>query len=311
MTTGDLEEACANCSPPRAAVGAIAGVRRCGAPIAVRIGRTLGEGAVGVVHEGRAEDGRAVAVKILKPEHARDRGLVRRFEREIEHALRIDHPHVVAALGAGRLEDGRPFLLMERLEGATLGELVRAEGPVRVARGVRLGAEILAGLDAIHRAGLVHRDLSPSNVFVARDARGERAVILDLGFAQEPGVDAGDGVTVDSRGSLVGTLSVRAPEQATRARAIPAKSDLFAAALLVYFSLSGRIPFDGHDDRDVLVSVMRAAPTPLRRLRRDAPAALDRVFARALAKHPDARFAGAREMRDALVTTGPVALDAA
>lgn len=268
--------------------------------MSVRIERTLAEGGIGVVYAGRAADGRAVAVKVLRARFARDPGVVGRFRREIDHALRVQHENVVAALGAGQLSDGRPFLVMERLEGETLGALVRAHGPMSIARGLRLGAELLAGLEAIHAAGLVHRDLSPENVFVARDRDGERAVILDLGFAHEPGVDSGDGVTLDSPGSLVGTLAFMAPEQVMRARAITARTDLFAAALLVYYALSGRIPFRGKDDRDVSVSVVRAAPVPLRRVRRDAPAALDPVLARALAKHPDARFAGAGEMRAAL-----------
>ena len=125
-------------------------------------------------------------------------------------------------------------------------------------------------------------------------------MILDLGFAQEPGADQGDGVTPDSPGSLVGTLAFMAPEQATRGRAITARSDLFAIAVLLYHALSGRLPFRGRDDLAVLVSVVRDAPIPLRRARRDTPAALDDALARALAKHPDARFASALEMRAAL-----------
>jgi serine/threonine-protein kinase len=309
MRTDDSIDACAFCSPSdtTAAIARdlligslVAGRSPSGGAMPVRIERTLAEGGIGVVYAGRAADGRAVAVKVLRERFARDPGVAARFEREIDNALRIRHANVVAALGAGRLDDGRPFLVMERLEGETLGALVRARGPLSIARGLRLGAELLAGLEAIHAAGLVHRDLSPENVFVARDRGGERAVILDLGFAHEPGVDSGDGVTVDSPGSLVGTLAFMAPEQAMRARAITARSDLFAAALLVYYALSGRIPFRGKDDRDVIVSVVRAAPVPLRRVRRDAPAALDPVLARALAKHPDARFAGAGEMRAAL-----------
>jgi serine/threonine-protein kinase len=333
MQLDDPRDACVNCSlatakgPRDAMAGRI--IEACdaaGVAMRVRIERTLAEGGVGVVYAGHVvhedaddeldgpasgmrprsgfaavEPGRPVAVKVLARWLARDAGAVARFEREIAHALRVSHPNVVATLGAGRLLDGRPLLVMDRLEGMTLGALVRAEGPLGIARGLRLGAQILAGLEAVHAAGLVHRDLSPDNVFVVREADGgERAVILDLGFAHAPGVDSGDGVTADSPGSLVGTLSFMAPEQATRARAITARSDLFVAGLLVYYALSGRIPFRGQDDRDVLVSVVRAAPIPLRRVRRDAPSALDAVLARALAKHPDARFSGAGEMRAAL-----------
>ncbi len=120
-------------------------------------------------------------------------------------------------------------------------------------------------------------------------------------------MDAGDGLTPDSPGSLVGTLTFMAPEQATRGRAITARSDLFAVAVLLYYAFSGKLPFRGHDDLDVLLSVVRAAPVPLRRERRDAPPALEEALGRALAKHPDARFASAREMRAALARILPVA----
>jgi serine/threonine-protein kinase len=247
-----------------------------------------------------------LAIKVLHARHAGDPGLARRFEREAEHLRRLCHPNVVSMLGAGRLADGRPFFAMERLEGATLGAIVRDQGGMSIARGLKLADQILAGLSAVHEAGLVHRDLSPDNVFVASDGDlGERAVILDLGFAQEPGVDAGDGVTPDSPGSLVGTLTFMAPEQATRGRAITQRSDLFAVGVLLYYAFTGKLPFRGQDDLDVLVSVVRASPVPLRRERRDAPVALEEALGRALAKHPDARFASAREMRAELAAISP------
>jgi eukaryotic-like serine/threonine-protein kinase len=279
-----------------------------GAALSVHLDRAIAEGGIGVVYAAHTGEGQALAVKVLQERHAGDAGIVRRFEREAAHALRVHHPNVISALGAGRLADGRPFFAMDLLEGATLGALVRSHGPLPIARGLRLADQILAGLAALHDARLVHRDLSPDNVFVTRDAgrdganpgREGAAVILDLGFAQEPGVDTGDGVTPDSPGSLVGTLTFMAPEQAMRSRAITERSDLFAVAVLLYYAFSGKLPFRGHDDLDVLVSVVRAAPVPLRRQRRDAPAALEQVLGQALAKHPDARFAGAPEMRAAL-----------
>ncbi len=270
-----------------------------GAVFPVRLEHAVAEGGIGVVHEASSSalSGRRLAVKVLQARHAGDAGIVRRFEREATYALRLCHPNVVSAIGAGHLPDGRPFFVMDLLEGATLGALVRGEGPLPVGSGLRLAGQILEGLEALHRARLVHRDLSPGNVFVTTSGQ---AVILDLGFAQEPGVDAGDGVTPDSPGSLVGTLSFMAPEQATRGRAITERSDLFAVAVLLYFAFSGRLPFRGQDELDVLVSVVRAAPVPLRRVRRNAPSALEAALARALAKHPDARFASAGEMRAAL-----------
>jgi serine/threonine-protein kinase len=302
MRPDDFDVPCANCSPFFVAR------RPDGATLQVRIERTLAEGGIGVVHAARTAGGRPVAVKVQKPQHARDPGLGSRFEREIHHALQIRHPNVVSALAAGRLSDDQPFLVMERLRGPTLGALVRAEGPLSIERALRFADQILAGLEAIHAAGLVHRDLQPGNVVVTRapaavverGERGERAVIIDLGFAQEPGLDTGDGHSPDSSGSLVGTLTFMAPEQATRGRAITPQSDLFSTAVLIYFALTGRVPFRGRDDREALVSVVRDAPIPLRRFRPDAPAELWAVLRRALAKHPEARFAGAGAMRAAL-----------
>jgi serine/threonine-protein kinase len=291
---------------PTGIEGACFVARGPGGLLAVRLGRVIAEGGIGVVHAATAPGQGPLAVKVLRERHAGDAGIVRRFEREAEHAMAVRHPNVVAALAKGRLDDGRPFLVMERLMGATLGALVRSQGPLPIARGLRLAEQLLAGLAALHEAHLVHRDVSPDNVFVAAGTE-ERAVLLDLGFAQEPGVDLGDGLTPDSPGSLVGTLTFMAPEQATRGRAITERSDLFAVAVLLYYAFSGKLPFRGHDDLDVLVAVVRAAPVPLRRERRDAPAALDHILARALAKHPDARYPSARAMRAALVALSPAA----
>jgi serine/threonine-protein kinase len=293
---------CAICSPADPLVGrAVTGRTPEGLVFQARLEQRLAEGGIGVVYAARVlADGRPVAVKVLQERHAGDAGIAGRFAREITYAFRVSHPNLVTPLAAGHLDDGRPFLAMERLEGQTLGALVRAEGALDIARAIGLADQILAGLGALHEARIVHRDLQPDNIFVAPGPHGDRAVILDLGFAQEPGADQGDGVTPDSPGSLVGTLAFMAPEQATRGRAITARSDLFAVAVLLYHAVSGRLPFRGQDDRAVLVSVVRAAPIPLRRARRDAPAALDDVIARALAKHPDARFASALEMRAAL-----------
>ncbi len=290
-------------SPPRGA-GLEGSTLRAATPggeaFEVRVDRVLAVGGIGVVYAGRTAAG-DVAVKVLQERHAGDAGITRRFEREIQYAFRLRHPHVVAAHGAGRLPDGRPFYVMDRLEGMTLGELVRTRGPLPIAEGLRLADQILAGLSAVHDARIVHRDVQPDNVFVSRGADGTlHATILDLGFAQEPGIDIGDGLTPDSPGSLVGTLTFMAPEQATRSRAITERSDLFAAAALLYYAFSGKLPFRGEDDLDVLVSVVRAAPVPLRRVRRDAPAALEALLGRALAKHPDARFCNADKMRAAL-----------
>jgi serine/threonine-protein kinase len=264
--------------------------------------RVVAEGGVGVVYAARELEGRRrFALKVPRARYRGDQGIEGRFEREARYGLRVRHPNVAAVRSHGRLGDGRPYLVTDLYVGATLGERVRTAGPLALARALRVADRILAGLGALHDAGIVHRDLQPDNVMLVEDREGGDDVrLLDLGFAHEPGVDTGDGVTEDSPGALVGTLLFMPPEQATRSRAITARTDLFAAAMLVYYALTGKLPFRGKGDLAVLVAIVRSAPVPLRRERRDLPRQLDDVLLRALSKHPDARYASAAEMRAAL-----------
>ena len=268
----------------------------------LEVERLLAEGGIGQVYVAKAPPfAKRLALKVLRPDLAGDAGMEARFAREIAFGCRVTHPNVVAVRGSGRLADGRPFFVMDLLEGTTLGELLCREGPLAVDRALAIVDQLLAGLEALHAARIVHRDLQPDNIFITREADGhERVLLLDLGFAHEPGVDTGDGVTGDSPGALVGTMAFLAPEQVTRCRAITERSDLFVAGLVLYFALSGKLPFRGSGGPEGLISVLRSAPMPLRRARQDLPASLEPILGRAFAKHPDARFSGALEMREAL-----------
>ncbi|MDC3957169.1 serine/threonine-protein kinase [Polyangium jinanense] len=262
----------------------------------------VAEGGMGLVYAAREiSSGKRVALKTLRACFANDEGARARFEREISFTRRVVHPNVAPVLGHGHMSDGRPYYLMELYRGRTLGAVVREDGPLSIGRALEITDRILAGLEAVHAAGIVHRDLTPENVLLTEGPAGEtRVLLLDFGFAHEPGVDTGDGVTADSRGALVGTIRFMSPEQVTRGRAITAQSDLFATALLLYYAVSGKLPFRGEGDLDVAVATVRKAPVPLRAELRNVPRALDVLLSRALAKHPDARFSGAAEMRRAL-----------
>lgn len=268
--------------------------------------QAVGRGGMGIVFAVReVASGKRLALKTIQAQYAADAGIVGRFWREIAFAARVMHRNVAPVLGHGRLSDGRPFVLMELYQGRTLGAIVRKEGPLPLVRAIDIVDQVLAGLDAVHAAGIVHRDLTPENVFVETTESGsDRVILIDFGFAHEPGVDQGDGVTLDSRGALVGTMGFMSPEQMMRGRAITAQSDLFVAAVLLYFALSGKLPFRGEADVDVAIAFLRRSPIPLRVERRNVPRALDVVLERALAKHPDARFANAAEMRAALACAG-------
>ncbi|MFO0757836.1 MAG: serine/threonine-protein kinase [Byssovorax sp.] len=268
----------------------------------------LAEGGIGRVYAALGlDDGERFALKVLRPELAIDPGMRSRLRREIAFLQRVSHPNVVAVRASGDLDDGRPYFVMDLHEGMTLSELVRREGPLPIPRALALIDQVLDGLGALHDAGVVHRDLQPRNLLVTRDpATGEeRVILIDLGFAHEPGVDTGDGVTPDSPGSAVGTIPFLAPEQVTGGRAITPRSDLFAAGLLLYYAITGTLPFQGGAGPDRLINLLRRAPIPLRRLRRDAPRSLQIALDKAFAKHPDARYAGAPEMRAALRAAVP------
>jgi eukaryotic-like serine/threonine-protein kinase len=268
--------------------------------------RVVGCGGMGIVYAVlEVETGKRLALKTIQPRYAKDDGIVSRFFREVAFAARVKHPNVAPVLGHGRLPDGRPFVLMELYQGRTLGAIVRQDGPLQVKRAIDIVDQVLAGLDAIHSADIVHRDLTPENVFVeATDDGNERVILLDFGFAHEPGVDTGDGVTIDSRGALVGTIGFMAPEQMMRGRAITTRSDLFVAAVLLYFAISGKLPFRAGAGMDAGVASLRRSPIPLRVEQRSVPRSIDVLLERALAKHPDARFANAAEMRAALARAG-------
>ncbi|MRG90959.1 serine/threonine-protein kinase [Polyangium spumosum] len=267
----------------------------------------VAEGGMGLVYAARVTTtGKRVALKTLRACFADDEGAKARFEREISFTRRVVHPNVAPVLGHGQMSDGRPYYLMELYRGRTLGAVVREDGPLPLGRALDVTDQILAGLEAVHAAGIVHRDLTPENVLLTEGPPGEAQVLLlDFGFAHEPGVDTGDGVTADSRGALVGTIRFMSPEQVTRGRAITPQSDLFATALLLYYAVSGKLPFRGEGDLDVAVATVRKAPVPLRAELRSAPRALDVLLSRALAKHPEARFSGAAEMRRALAEMKP------
>jgi serine/threonine-protein kinase len=267
------------------------------------IERAIAEGGMAIVHEARAEDGTRVALKVLKARHLSDAGLVARFRQEIAQLRRVSHPNLVRFIDRGALDDGRPFYAMELCDGPTLGEWVCSNGPLPLGVALEVADQILAALAAMHAAGIVHRDLQPDNVVLVRANAPDAELVvklIDLGFSQAPGVDHGDGVTADSPGALVGTLRFMAPEQALRARAITEQSDLFVVGLLIHYALTATLPFRATATADPLIALVRRAPTPLRRVRRDVPRSVDAAVRRALAKHPTARFADAAEMREAL-----------
>ena len=197
---------------------------------------------------------------------------------EARAAAAVEHPNVLPIYGAG-VADGQAYLVMRYVPGDDLRTLVRREGPLSAERAAEVAVALGDALDAIHRAGYVHRDVKPANVLL--DADGH-VYLSDFGLAKQ--VLASAGLTESDR--WVGTLDFAAPEQ-IRGGQVDARADVYALGGVLYFMLTGAVPFDRESDEAKLWAHLAADPPRPSALRPDLPAALDRVVQRALAKHPD------------------------
>jgi serine/threonine protein kinase len=254
--------------------------------------RTLGGGGMAVVYLARdGELGRSVALKVLAENLADDAELRQRFVREARLAARLSHPNVVRVYDAGE-EDGRPFIVMECVEGESLAELLRREGPLDPDRVAKLGVQACAGLEEAHRAGLVHRDVKPANLLLTKDGILK---VADFGIAHAVG-----GTRVTEVGTVLGTAAYLSPEQALGERVTPA-SDLYSLGTCLYELLAGEPP-DGHETLGELFSRRESGPPP--RLK-GVPPELESAIMRCLERDPSDRPASAADLARLLVPARP------
>ncbi len=262
-----------------------------------RIVGPLGEGGMGVVYRARDERlGRQVALKTLPAARVGDAQARARLVREARAAAALEHPGIAQVYDVGETEDGGAYLVMELVRGTSLRRAMAALSRDRI---LELLEQIANALDHAHANGVIHRDIKPDNVMVRDDGR---AVLLDFGLAKDVGVGtaetiAPDTPTVDAdfatkEGMLVGTLTYLAPEQA-RGKDVGPRSDQFALATTAYEALFGRLPWDGTNTAAVLAQILVDEPPPPSSLDSALAPAVDRVFARALAKRPEERFESA------------------
>ena len=234
--------------------------------------------------------GRQVAIKILRDQYARDPRVAARFEREARAAASVTHPNVVDVFDYGRDGDTL-YIVMEWVNGTDLKDYIRRHGPLPVAEATRLMREILAGLGAIHAAGIIHRDVKSQNVLISRSGI---AKLTDFGIARGS-VDSG----LTDTGMALGTAAYMAPEQATGAPLTPA-ADIYAAGVILFEMLTARLPFPGDNPVQVMYQHVNDPPVLPRSIIAAIPPALELVIMRALAKDPTARFASADAMAQAL-----------
>ena len=265
----------------------------------------LDRGGFGAVYEGvDRETGQVVALKVLHPHLSSDAKHVARLRREAEVIAGLDHPHVVRVFGFFEPEGAPAFLAMELLNGQSLQERLRVAGPMTGSDAAIVLDQLLDALDAVHRCGVVHRDLKPGNVFlVGAGDEPPRVKLLDFGVAKMVDGDTADRLT--RTGVVIGTPRYMAPEQAL-AQPVGPHTDVWAAGLVAYAMLTGRPPWSGRSGIDITRGLLDAQPVPLDGLGPPVPAPVVSLVQRAVAKDPQGRFVDAGAMRRAL-HTGEVA----
>ncbi|HEX8419483.1 MAG TPA: protein kinase [Sphingomonas sp.] len=265
-----------------------------------RIEGRLGEGAMADVF--RAHDpgiGRTVAIKVLKPEYGRNVELGERFLREARAAGALNHPNIATIYDVGEA-DGVAYIAMELVEGQPLDQLIQSQGRLPYERVLTIGQQLASALDYAHRAGIVHRDVKPSNILLTAD--GRTAKLLDFGVARIGDLDpAGSDqqLAQTQAGQMIGTPRYMSPEQALGI-AVDRRSDLFSLGVVLYEMITGKVAFPGVGLATLAIQIAQERVEPIDRSASDCPPGLRFIIDKLLAKKPDQRFADGDALLKAL-----------
>ncbi|GGM78092.1 serine/threonine protein kinase [Longimycelium tulufanense] len=262
------------------------------------LGETLGYGGMSEVHRGRdVRLGRDVAVKVLRADLARDPQFQLRFRREAQNAAALNHPAIVAVYDTGETETEYgplPYIVMEYVDGRTLRDIIKSEGPVQPRRAMEIMADVCAALDFSHRHGIVHRDVKPANVMITRSGAVK---VMDFGIARA----VADGqAAVTQTAAVIGTAQYLSPEQA-RGESVDARSDVYATGCVLFELLTGEPPFTGDSPVAVAYQHVREDPRAPSAVNPQVPQTLDAIVLKAMSKNPANRYQSAAEMRADLV----------
>jgi eukaryotic-like serine/threonine-protein kinase len=270
-----------------------------------RIVGVIGEGGMGKVYDGVHEGlRRPVAIKVLGAAWASDDATIRRFQREARTASSVGHRAIVDVYDLGRLDDGRPYLIMERLEGASFADLLDVHGFLPPDRVAHLVLQVASALDAVHAHGIVHRDIKPENLIALDDPEGgpEQVKLLDFGLAAFA-IPSPEAARLTRHGQMHGTPHYMAPESGEEA--LPDyRADVYSLAVVAFELLTGFVPFDSKNPLQILTRKMHEdPPTLLDRGGMEFSDEVERVIGKGLARLPDHRYTSAGEFARALAVS--------
>ncbi|WP_216892052.1 Stk1 family PASTA domain-containing Ser/Thr kinase [Nocardia alni] len=262
------------------------------------LGEIIGFGGMSEVHRARDERlGRDVAIKVLRADLARDPTFYLRFKREAQNAAALNHPAIVAVYDTGEAQiDGGPlpYIVMEYVDGDTLRDLVRGQGPLAPRRAMEVIADVCAALDFSHKNGIVHRDMKPANIMINRQGAVK---VMDFGIARAI-ADSSNPMTQTA--AVIGTAQYLSPEQA-RGEQVDARSDVYSVGCVLYEILTAEPPFTGDSPVAVAYQHVREDPKLPSTVHPGVPRELDSVVLKAMSKNPANRYQTAAEMRADLI----------
>ncbi len=231
---------------------------------------------------------RPVALKMLFPELSVDRSFVERFRREAQAAANLSHPNIVPVFDWGEA-DSTYFIVMEYVDGRSLSNLLRAEGPLLADRAAAIGAEVASALAFAHSRGVIHRDVKPGNVLLAHSGQVK---VTDFGIARASNTTE----SLTQTGAVMGTATYFSPEQA-QGLSVDGRSDIYSLGVVLYEMVTGRAPFSADSPITVAYKHVRETPPPPREINPSVPPEFEAVILQAMAKSPDDRYQSAEELR--------------
>jgi hypothetical protein len=268
-----------------------------------RLTRQIGKGGMGVVYEAEHLTlGKRVAIKLMLEKYAQDGEATARFGREARAASRIGNPHIIDVIDTGTTPDGRPFVVMELLNGMPLSNVIELSGSIPPWRAIQIMRQVLRAVGAAHAKGIIHRDLKPDNIFIVNDGGDQHDFVKLLDFGISKVVDLDEQVAftkLTTTGVVMGTPLYMAPEQAM-GHPIERYADIYACGVILFEMLAGRPPFEGQTYAVLVAKLLTQAPPLLSSLKPGLPNALVAAVHRALEKEPKDRFQSAEQFLLAL-----------